>query len=81
MMLVSLDIGLEKTHIHPGPIFYCTILYSTVLYYTVHVCITECLICFEAWAKLGQKWLMCVPLEIHLDPINKEVMLLVTIYS
>ena len=34
---------------------------------------------FKAWAKLAQKWLVCVPLGIHLDPINKELMLLVTI--
>ena len=25
---------------------------------------------FEAWAKLAQKWLVCVPLRIHLEPIN-----------
>ena len=29
----------------------------------------------EAWAKLAQQWLV----GIHLDPINKELMLLVTI--
>ena len=34
------------------------------------------LICFEAWTKLAQKWLVCVPLGIHLEPINKELMLL-----
>ena len=28
------------------------------------------LISFEAWAKLAQKWLVCVPLGIHLEPIN-----------
>ena len=39
----------------------------------------EYLISFEAWAKLAQKWLVCAPLGIHLEPINKEVMLLVTI--
>ena len=33
----------------------------------------------EAWAKLAQQWLMCVPLGIHLEPINKELMLLVII--
>ena len=32
-----------------------------------------------AWAKLAEKWLVCVPLRIHLAPINKELMLLVTI--
>ena len=35
----------------------------------------EYLICLEAWAKLAQQWLV----GIHLDPINKELMLLVTI--
>ena len=36
---------------------------------------------FEAWAKLAQQWLVCAPLGIRLEPINKEIMLLVTIYS
>ena len=31
---------------------------------------------FEAWAKLAQQWLVCVPLGIHLEPINKELLLL-----
>ena len=38
------------------------------------------MISFEAWTKLAQKWLVCAPLRIHLEPINKELMLLVTIY-
>ena len=29
------------------------------------------LIRFEAWAKLAQQWLVCAPLGIHLEPINK----------
>ena len=33
----------------------------------------------KQWAKLAQQWLVCVPLRIHLEPINKELMLLVTI--
>ena len=33
----------------------------------------ECLIRFEAWAKLAQQWLVCAPLGIHLEPINKSV--------
>ena len=41
--------------------------------------IPEFLICFEAQAKLAQQWLVCVPLGIHLEPINKALMLLVTI--
>ena len=40
---------------------------------------TEVLITFEAWAKLAQHWLVCAPLGIHFEPINKELMLLVTI--
>ena len=39
----------------------------------------ECLIGFEAWAKLAQQWLVCAPLGIHLEPINKQLMLLVII--
>ena len=36
---------------------------------------------FEAWPKLAQQWLVCAPLGIngHFEPINKELMLLVTI--
>ena len=41
--------------------------------------VPEFLISFEAWAKLAQQWLVCAPLGIHLEPINKELMLLVTI--
>ena len=26
---------------------------------------------FEAWAKLAEQWLVCVPLGIHLEPINR----------
>ena len=39
----------------------------------------ELLICFEAWAKLAQKWLVCAPLGIHFEPINNHLMLLLTI--
>ena len=42
--------------------------------------VSEFLIRFEAWAKLAQEWLVCVPLGI-LEPINKELMLLVTILT
>ena len=62
------------------------------MYMYVHMCVcmyvctyehivmyAEFLISFEAWAKLAQKWLVCAPLRIHLEPINKELMLLVTI--
>ena len=37
------------------------------------------LIRFEAWAKLAQQWLVYAPLGIHLEPINKQFMLLVII--
>ena len=43
------------------------------------MCISEFLITFEAWAKLAQQWLVSAPLGIHFEPINKELMLLVTI--
>ena len=36
----------------------------------MHALTSEFLINFEAWAKLAQKWLVCVPLRIHLKPIN-----------
>ena len=39
----------------------------------------EFLILFEAWAKLAQQWLVSAPLGIHLEPINKELILLLTI--
>ena len=43
-------------------------------------CGAEFLICFEAWAKFVQQWLVHMPpLGIHLEPINKALMLLVTI--
>ena len=44
----------------------------------VHIMLLE-LICFETWAKLAQQWLVCALLRIHLEPINKELILLVTI--
>ena len=34
-------------------------------------CTSEFLIRFEAWAKLAQQWLVCAPLGIHFEPINK----------
>ena len=44
----------------------------------MYVRISEFLISFEAWAKLAQKWLVCAPL---VEPLNKELMLLVTILT
>ena len=41
----------------------------------------EFLISFEAWAKFAQQWLVCAPLGIHVEPINKELMLLMTILT
>ena len=41
--------------------------------------VPEFLIRFEAWAKLTQQWLVRVPFGMHFEPINKELMLLVTI--
>ena len=40
---------------------------------------SEFVILFEAWTKLAQQWLVRAPLGIHLEPINKDLMLLVTI--
>ena len=40
---------------------------------------SEFLINFEAWAILAQQWLVCAPLVIHIEPISKDSMLLVTI--
>ena len=34
---------------------------------------------FWSIGQIGSKWLVCAPLEIHLELINKELMLLVTI--
>ena len=48
------------------------------LFICVH-CVSKFLIRFEAWAKLAQQWLVCAPLGIYFEPINKELMLLVTI--
>ena len=45
----------------------------------MYMYIAEFLICFEAWAKLAQQWLLHAPLGIYLELINKELMLLVTI--
>ena len=47
--------------------------------YIMQYGLAEFLIGFEACAKLAQKWLVCVPLGIHLEPINKELVLLVII--
>ena len=48
--------------------------YSSVTYTYLFVqhCPSEFLITFEAWAKLAQQWLVCAPLVIHLEPINKD---------
>ena len=54
-------------------------MYICMYVYIYNVCMSEFLISFEAWTKLAQKWLVCAPLGIHLQPINKELMLLVTI--
>ena len=35
----------------------------------------EFLMCYEEWAKLTQQGLVCAPLIIHLEPINKEIIL------
>ena len=47
----------------------------------ITLCISEVLICFEAWAKLAQQWLVCAHQAMgnHLELINNELMLLVII--
>ena len=35
------------------------------------MCISEFLVRFEAWAKLAQQWLVCVPLGRHHEPIDR----------
>ena len=52
------------------------VLGSTSTYMYMYLCTSEFLIGFEA---LAQKWLVCVPMGIHLEPINKELMQLVII--
>ena len=49
------------------------------IYIRIHIYMSEFFNCFEPWAKLTQKWLVCAPLEIHLEPSKKESMLLVTV--
>ena len=56
----------------------CSILRTCFECY-VHKLTPDILIHFEAWARLAQQWLVCAPLGIRLEPINKELMLLVTI--
>ena len=50
-------------------------MYMNMTVYSLHVHVRV----FEAWTKLAQQRLVCVPLRIHLEPINKDLMLLVTI--
>ena len=59
------------------------------VYVCVCVCVCVCmcvfsvpaefLIGFKELAKLAQKWLVCASLGINLEPINKQLMLLVII--
>ena len=56
----------------------CTVIRASILTCTCTYA-SEFLISFEAWVKLAQQWLACAPLGIHLELINKQLMLLVTI--
>ena len=40
----------------------------------ITTCSSEFVISFEAWAKLAQQWLVCVPLGIHIEAVNKDLM-------
>ena len=55
-----------------------SMIHLMLLYMYIRVLIH---VCFEVWVKLTQQWLVCAPLGIHLEPINKELMLLVTIIN
>ena len=63
-------------HTTKSPFYVNKNIKDQILYQTTS---TEFLITFEAWAKLAQQWLVCAPLGIHFEPINKELMPLVTI--
>ena len=63
IMYINTHVYTYTTTIHNSSTYtYCT--------YQVHVYTSEFLISFEAWAKLAQKWLVCAPLRIHLEPNN-----------
>ena len=50
--------------------------YYMTIVYILYVCITV----FDRMGQIGSKMAsVCAPLGIHLEPINKELMLLVTI--
>ena len=52
----------------------CVFIHVTDMRYIIptYTCTSQFLICFEAWGKLAQNWLVCVPLEIHLEPIAQR---------
>ena len=48
----------------------CSNIINSIQYTLECTCTSEFLIGFEAWAKLAQKSLVCVPFRIHLEPVN-----------
>ena len=60
----------EKLHVYEY--MYLYVFLVSVASTCIHVCIKS-LICFEAWAKLAQQWLVCAPLGIHLEPTVNAV--------
>ena len=53
------------TNTHPSKDVHVHCVHVHVRVFDIHTCIS-----FEAWAELAQKWLVCVPLRIHLKPIK-----------
>ena len=64
-------------HVHMHVHVQCIkVYYSTCTVYQracTCMCTSEFLISLEAWSKLAQQWLVCAPLAIHFEPINKEL--------
>ena len=73
IIVISINYSYHYEMIIKIPFFCLSILF--IISYSS----TEFLIRFEDRGELAQLWLVCEPLRIHLEPINKELMLLVTI--
>ena len=73
IIVISINYSYHYEMIIKIPFFCLSILF--IISYSS----TEFLIRFEDRGELARLWLVCEPLRIHLEPINKELMLLVTI--